>query len=263
MIKSRFHIASLFISILFIHVLLGIFYTGYSYWWVTVIILGYIFILFLGSVFVRWNFYLKSQLTLPILQVKFDKGQFNIIKNTKQIALTFDDGPGEYTEQILDILKKENVQASFFLIGNNIAGKEELVKRMKEEGHIIGNHSYDHGRKFDWQSSRLMIQEIEQTNQLIEDITGEKPRYFRPPYGVTNPNLAKAIRATEMKSVAWNVRSFDTMAKSEEKLLKRILKLAKPNAIILLHDRCEITAKILPQLIFDLKAKNYELSLIN
>lgn len=263
MIKSRFHIASLFISILFIHVLLGIFYTGYSYWWITVIILGYIFILFLGSVFVRWNFYLKSQLTLPILQVKFEKGQFNIIKNTKQIALTFDDGPGEYTERILDILKKEKVQASFFLIGNNIAGKEGLVKRMKAEGHIIGNHSYDHGRKFDWQSTQSMIQEIEQTNQEIEGITGERPRYFRPPYGVTNPNLAKAISATEMKSVAWNVRSFDTMAKSGEKLLKRILKLAKPNAIILLHDRCEITAKILPQLIFDLKAKGYELTLIN
>ena len=263
MIKSRFHIASLFISILFIHVLLGIFYTGYSYWWITVIILGYIFILFLGSVLVRWNFYIKSQLTIPFLQVKFDKGQLNIIKNTKQIALTFDDGPAEHTEAILDILKKEKVQASFFLIGDKIAGKEHLVKRMKDEGHIIGNHSFYHSRNFDWQSSNLMVQEIGQTNQLIEDITGDKPLYFRPPYGVTTPNLAKAIRSTEMKSVAWNVRSFDTMAKSEEKLLQRILKQAKPNAIILLHDRCEITAKVLPQLIFDLRAKGFDLSLIN
>jgi len=263
MFKSRFHIASLFISILFIHVLLGIFYTGYSYWWISIIILVYILILFLGSVFARWNFYVKSQLSIPFLQIKFDNGQLGISQNKKKVALTFDDGPSEFTEKVLDILKKEQVPATFFLIGKNINGRKYLVKRMKDEGHIIGNHSYQHGRNFDWQSSSLMIQEIEQTNGLIEGVTGERPTYFRPPYGVTNPNLAKAIRETGMKSIAWNVRSFDTMAKSEEKLLKRLLRQVKPSSIVLLHDRCEITTKILPQLIFDLRAKGFELSLIN
>lgn len=262
MFKSKFHIASLFISILFIHVLLGIYYTGYSYWWITVIILVYILILFLGSVFARWNFYIQSQLKIPFLQVKLDKGQLQVAQNFNKIALTFDDGPAAYTEEILDILKKEKVQATFFLIGKNIVDNGNLVRRMKDEGHIVGNHSFHHGRSFDWQSTNSMIEEIENTNQVIQSITGEKPVYFRPPYGVTNPNLAKAIRETNMKSVAWSIRSFDTMAKSEEKLLKRLLSQAKPNAIILLHDRCAITAKILPQLIFDLRAKGYELSLI-
>lgn len=263
MFKSKFHIASLFISILFIHVLLGIFYTGYSYWWITVIILLYIFILFLGSILARWNFYLKSQLTIPFLQVKIDQGQLKIAESYNKIALTFDDGPAEYTEEILDILKKENVKATFFLIGKNIEGNEHIVKRMNEEGHLIGNHSFYHGKNFDWQSSKSMMKEIEETNDSIEKITGKRPVYFRPPFGVTNPNLAKAIAQTGMKSVAWNIRSFDTMAKSEEKLLKRLLTQSKANSIILLHDRCAITAKILPQLIYDLRAKKFELSLIH
>lgn len=212
----------------------------------------------LGSINIQWNFYLKSLNKLPILNVKFDKGQLSINQRGNRVALTFDDGLAEHTTAILDILKKEKIPATFFLIGKNIAGNEAVLQRMKAEGHSIGNHSFDHGFHFDWQSAAKMQEEIEHTNQIIEAVTGNATNLFRPPYGVTNPNLAKAIRNSNMRSIGWSLRSKDTVAKSEVKLLRKILRKVKPGDIILLHDRCSITAAILPELIATLKKRGFE-----
>lgn len=178
-------------------------------------------------------------------------------KTGKQLVLTFDDGPAEDTETILNILQSEKVNAVFFIIGKNISGKENLIRRMKAEGHVIGNHSYFHGFNFDWQSAKKMQEEIEATNTALENITGEKTILFRPPYGVTNPNLGKAIRNTGMKSIGWNLRSMDTVAKDAVTLRNKILAKIKPGSIILLHDRCNITAQALPALIGEIKKRGY------
>jgi peptidoglycan/xylan/chitin deacetylase (PgdA/CDA1 family) len=263
MFKTRFHILSLFVLILLIHVVLGIFYTGYSPAWVGFIIIVYFLVLFLGSALIRLGFYIKSQLRLPLIAVEEEEsGQMRLMHNPRKVALTFDDGPAEFTEEILGTLKSENVRATFFLIGKNIAGHEELVKRMQEEGHVIGNHSFEHGRNFDWKSSRAMKVEIEKTNAAIAAITGTEPLLFRPPFGVTNPNLARAIRTSGMKSVGWSIRSFDTLAKSEAGLRKRISRQLKPGAIVLLHDRCAITAKMLPELIKTIREKGYSFDVV-
>lgn len=213
--------------------------------------------LVLGSIYIGWNFYLSSVNRLAMLNVKFDKGQFSLQQRGRQVALTFDDGPAAYTGAILDCLKKEQVPATFFVIGKNIAGREALLQRIKAEGHSLGNHSFHHGFHFDWQSAAKMQTEIEQTNATIAAVTGDTIKLFRPPYGVTNPNLAKAIRNSNMRSIGWSLRSMDTKARSAKVLLEQIMQKVKTGDIILLHDRCAVTAEMLPALIAALRDKGY------
>jgi peptidoglycan/xylan/chitin deacetylase (PgdA/CDA1 family) len=215
--------------------------------WLLFSLVVYIVVLTLGSIFIRLNFYLHAQHTLRFFQ-----------KNVQPtVALTFDDGPAAYTSAVLDILKTEQVPATFFLIGKNIYGNESIVARMHHEGHTIGNHSFHHGFNFDWQSASRMEQEIISTNAAIQQITGQPVKLFRPPYGVTNPNPSRALRKTGLKSIGWSIRSMDTVVQSDLRLIAKIMRSLKDGDIILLHDRCAITAKILPQLIQAIKAKGF------
>jgi len=247
---SRFHITTLIAIIILVYLMAGVYNRNYSWMIPAVVFLLYIIILVAGSIFIRLNFYLISRNRLTLNHIPENA--------RKKVAITFDDGPSAYTGMILDLLKAENVTATFFLIGKNIMGNELILKRMQEEGHSIGNHSYGHGFNFDWQSSRAMQEEIEKTSRIIYQTTGNPVTLFRPPYGVTNPNLAKAIKQSGMQSVGWSLRSMDTVAKSEQKLLHKILSRIKDGDIILMHDSCSITAGIMPQLIMELKQRNYE-----
>jgi len=218
--------------------------------WIPLLIftLIYLTLLVLGAVNIRWNFYTRS---------------FNKASGKKMVALTFDDGPSIETSRILDILKREKVEAAFFCIGKNVQSQPELIKRWEEENHLIGNHSYNHGFHFDWKSAVAMREEIEKTNKTIENITGKKPRLFRPPYGVTNPNLAKAIKSSQMHSIGWSVRSYDTTARDPEKLLARILKQTNSGDVILLHDSMKITADILTDLIAAIRSKGFSFARVD
>jgi len=178
----------------------------------------------------------------------------------KEIAISFDDGPAEnYTQQILAILKGEDVKATFFCIGNRIAGNEAILKQVKEEGHIIGNHSYSHHFWFDMYPAKKMQDDLEQMDAEMERVTGVKPKLFRPPYGVTNPNLAKAIKNGGYSPVGWSVRSLDTVAKDEQQLLNKINAGIKPGAVFLFHDTCKITLNVLPQFIQEVKKRGYNI----
>lgn len=257
MFSSKFNIVTVFVIVLLLHVAASICFNGYSFWWLPGILAIYLILLILGSIFIRWNFYVKSVNKLPRLRLHFNQKGFAMSQPDNVVALSFDDGPTEHTAVILDILKKEKVPATFFLIGRQIEGQEAIVRRMSEEGHEIGGHSFSHSKHFDWKSSGVMLSEILSANEAIEAISQKPVRLFRPPYGVTNPNLAKAIRLSGMKSVGWSIRSLDTIAKSEKKLLNRILKDVKPGAIILLHDHCTVTQKILSELITGIREKGY------
>jgi peptidoglycan-N-acetylglucosamine deacetylase len=213
-----------------------------DWWWLLIPVVIYIHLLVFGAIFIQWNFYVKS----------YNKGV-----QSKQVALTFDDGPAQYTSVILDVLKKEGVQAAFFSIGKNAVANPEIVKRWHSDGHLIGNHSYDHGFNFDWKTSKAMQEEINKTNNAIMQIAGVTPKLFRPPYGVTNPNLAKAITRSDMYSIGWNVRSFDTTAKNKADLEARILNRLKGGDIVLLHDSQQITAEILTDLIRTAREKGF------
>lgn len=191
---------------------------------ITIILLVSAF-LFYASYYVGSNVFIKAYCA-----AKTDK---------KTIALTFDDGPHpEKTPAILDVLQKHNVKAVFFCIGMNIAGNEELLKRIHNEGHAIGNHTFIHSTWYDLLPAQKMKEDLLKTEELIYGIIGKRVRLFRPPYGVTNPMLAKAVKSMQYKVMGWSIRSLDTVKKDRYKVVNKIKRLIKPGAIILLHDRC-------------------------
>lgn len=151
----------------------------------------------------------------------------------KCIALTFDDGPhNECTEALLDGLKERNVRCTFFLMGQNIEGNEALVKRMKDEGHLIGNHSFSH-IQLTKAGEKKVCEAVDRTSRIIEDITGEQPQYMRPPFGDWNEELECEV---DMTTVLWSVDSLDWKLKNKNKIVKRVLKDAGEGDIILMHD---------------------------
>lgn len=178
----------------------------------------------------------------------------------KEIAISFDDGPAEnFTPQILETLRINNVKAVFFCIGNRIEGNEEIFKRLQEEDHIIGNHSYTHHFFFDLFSSKKMLNELKMTDRITEKLTGLKLKLFRPPYGVINPNLRKAIQEGDYIPVGWNVRSMDTTINDEKKLLSKVMRSLKPGAVYLFHDTCQSTLSMLPEFIKGVRENGYEI----
>ncbi|MBV8252901.1 MAG: polysaccharide deacetylase family protein [Chitinophaga sp.] len=221
-----------------------------SAWWLVLIPLIYIPLCVWGAIKVQANFFLPSL------------SQANT--QEKVVALSFDDGPlPEFTPVILDILKEEEVKAGFFCIGKNIPENEDLLERIHAEGHVIGNHSWSHDFWFDLYSRRRMMIDMDTMEDQMLNVLDLKPRMFRPPYGVTNPNLATAIKLQKVKSIGWSIRSMDTVAKDEEKLLQHILSQLHPGAIILLHDTCKITADILPRLIAGIRERGYRFDRID
>lgn len=151
----------------------------------------------------------------------------------KQIALTFDDGPHSvYTPRLLDGLRKRGVHVTFFLLGENVDGKENIVRQMKEDGHLIGNHGYTHVQ-MSKESASIACEQIEENNQKIEAITGKRPEYLRPPYGSWNEELECAAN---MSVVLWDVDPQDWKLKNTKKVVRHIVKHVEPGDIILLHD---------------------------
>jgi len=157
------------------------------------------------------------------------------------------------------LLKQENINATFFCIGNRIAGNEHILRQIKEDGHIIGNHSYSHHFWFDMFSAKKMLQDLQQMDDEMERVTGLRPKLFRPPYGVTNPNVKKAIIKGNYTPVGWSVRSMDTVIKDEKKLLDKINAAIKPGAVFLFHDTSKTTLDALPAFIKEVKNKGYQI----
>ena len=210
------------------------------------LLIAYSLIVFWGCYFVGSNFFIKI-----VCKANTDK---------KEIAISFDDGPAEnYTKEILSILNTENVKATFFCIGMRIAENETILKQLQTDGHIIGNHSYSHHFWFDMYSAQKMQKDLKQMDTEMERVTGLKPKLFRPPYGVTNPNLAKAIKKGGYTPVGWSVRSMDTGIEDGNKLLGKINDGIKPGAIFLFHDTSKTTLEVLPEFIQEVKKRGYHI----
>jgi len=211
------------------------------------IILVFVLLLAWGSKNIRSDFYVKS----------ISNGNRNI----KQVALTFDDGPdAQVTPMILDILRKHNVKAAFFIVGSKAEINPEILKRIDKEGHIIGGHSYSHHLFFDFFSSKQMEKEMIRTDNAVYSIIGKRLKLFRPPYGVTNPTISRAIENMQYQSIGWSLKSEDTVIKDESKLLKNITSKLKYGDIILFHDNKPWNAKALDKLIEYLKEREYKIS---
>lgn len=215
--------------------------------------LAYIGLLFVYSLVIGYGcYFVNSGFFMPMYC--FAK------TSDKVIALTFDDGPlPGGTPQVLQILKAANVEAAFFCIGNRIAGNEQIIKQLHADGHIIGNHSFTHSTWFDLLPAQQMLAEMQQTDEEVYRAIGKRIKLFRPPYGVMDPNLKKAIITGSYLPIGWNVRSYDTMAKDADVLLRKVMAKIKPGAVLLFHDRCPITVAMLPAFIEQVKAAGYKI----
>ena len=173
-----------------------------------------------------------------------------------QVALTFDDGPHQTcTPALLNGLKQREVKATFFLMGENIAGKEPLVQRMQAEGHLIGNHGYRHIQMTKEEAEQACA-DIEQTEKLIQSITGKRPEYLRPPYGDWNEQLECRVNLT---TVLWNVDSLDWKFQNTDRIVRRVEKDVKDGDIILMHDLYEQSVIAAETLIPELTRRGYQL----
>ena len=181
-------------------------------------------------------------------------------KQKRQVVLTFDDGPTELTPLFLDLLNRYEVKAIFFCIGRQIAQYPQIVQRIKDEGHLIGNHTYSHIPQNCFASTAVMAQEIQQTDALLAQLGIVTP-YFRPPYGVTNPHIARAVRRTGKRVIGWDIRSLDTVIKDETRLWSRVVSKLSQGNIILMHDTSERTLRLLERLLKYLKENNYQVVL--
>jgi len=184
-------------------------------------------------------------------------------KKGKVVALTFDDGPDkEQTPKVLDILKEYDIKTTFFYIGSKIKGNESILLRMKEEGHLIGNHTFNHFFSFPLYTSQRMGRELSDCEKAIEEVTGERTILFRPPFGITNPTIAKVVRTTGYLTIGWSIRSLDT-CKKENTVLKRIKRGLKPGAVILLHDPLPQSDSLLRKVLDLLKENDYTIERID
>ena len=236
----RFYsINALFLVIFSLLVLFG-FFGEVPVWLYLLFVFIWILITAIGSFQIQWNYHLQSL-------------NHNYQTSENHISITFDDGPNEeFTPKVLALLKDFNAKATFFLIGKNAEKHPEIVRQIIAEGHTIGNHSYSHSKNFGFFSSEKVAAELRQTNSILKKITGKDLKLFRPPFGVTNPNIKKGLKNTGHYSIGWSKRSFDTTNISEEKILKRITSNLKKGDIILLHDSSSKTVAVLEQLLLTL-----------
>jgi polysaccharide deacetylase family sporulation protein PdaB len=161
----------------------------------------------------------------------------------KVVALTFDDGPyPPYTEQVLDVLKEYHVPATFFVVGQNVEKYPELVKRIADEGHQIGNHTYHHIDLLK-ANRKVIAEEIDNTSKAILSAAGISPHLMRPPHGFRDPVVMEMMAERNLKVVEWSVMSRDWTNPGVDAIVERTVKKVKNGSIILLHDGDGITSQ--------------------
>lgn len=173
----------------------------------------------------------------------------------KCIALTFDDGPNSVTPRLLDILKANNTQASFFIIGRQIAGHEQIIKRIYSEGHDIGNHTWDH-MDFKKVPLDVMKDQVARTDQAIEAVTGKKPAFVRPPFGSFGP---EHLAAANRPFILWNIDPDDWTTPDSNAIHDRVMQTARPGAIIISHDIYDTTVDAYARIVPELQQQGYSL----
>lgn len=189
---------------------------------------------------------------------------YSVETEQSKVAITFDCAWGASDiPAILDILKKENVKASFFMVGQWAEKFPDAVKLIANDGHDVANHGYSHLRMSTIGKEKCKS-EIELCNQKLEEISGSKVLLFRPPYGDYNNMVIDTCNDLGSYPIQWNVDSLDWKKEmSKQAILDRILKSTKPGAIILFHNDTQYTVELLPQIISELKAKGLEFASVS
>jgi peptidoglycan/xylan/chitin deacetylase (PgdA/CDA1 family) len=219
-------------------------------WFVLGLLLtAYLVIFILGVSVLKLNFFVKATC----------RGD----PTAKRIALTFDDGPDPVaTRNLLEVLRHHQIKAAFFPIGTKTRDYPEIIKQIDQEGHLLGNHSFRHAWWTNFLISGALDREIRMAQEAIDAAVGKVPAYFRPPMGLTNPHLRRALKKHGLLVVGWDVRPFDTTANTE-KVIKRVLKKIRNGSIIVLHDTGRIPAdlvRLTDELVTKIKERKYTFS---
>lgn len=173
----------------------------------------------------------------------------------RKIAITFDDGPDPvYTPQLLDGLKERGAKASFFLMGKQAEAHPELVRRIQEEGHLIGNHTYSH-IQLTKKNREAFKAELKKTNELLTGITGEEVLFVRPPYGCWDKSLETELT---MLPVLWNIDPLDWSSTNVSGIVKKVTDKAQENAVILMHDEYASSVAAALEIVDILQKEGYE-----
>ncbi|MEH1899473.1 MAG: polysaccharide deacetylase family protein [Nostoc sp.] len=177
----------------------------------------------------------------------------------KVIALTFDDGPWpESTAQVLDILKKNQIKGTFFVVGENVKNFPNLLKQEIAEGHVIGNHTWHHWYQF--LNPQAAAYEIDHTEDIIFKTTGLKTNLFRPPGGVMHNGVVEYARNSKYAIILWSSDSVDYSRPAVPKLIGNVFREAKPGGIVLMHDgggNRSKTVQALPEIIANFRNQGY------
>lgn len=210
-----------------------------------------------------------------VIQVVADTTFYwKIQTNDKIVFLTFDDGPGEYTTEVLDVLRKYNIKATFFVLGELIKIKPHIVKKIVNEGHIIGNHTYSHlnfyqlQKKYNLQKCRqILLNELSKTENEIKSVLGDefKIKFLRMPNGFYKTWMDDIVTQFGYKVVNWTF-GYDWHNVGEEELYVRYRDALSPGTIFLFHDggkNRKKTVKVLQQLIEYSLTKGYKFGILS
>jgi peptidoglycan/xylan/chitin deacetylase (PgdA/CDA1 family) len=166
----------------------------------------------------------------------FGRAFYGRPRRSKQIALTFDDGPNDpYTLQLLDVLAKHNVRATFFLIGCFVRQRPDIAEEVRNRGHVIGNHTFTHPL-LTFTSTAQIRGEIVQCRQAISDAVGEQSNLFRPPWGGRRPGVFGLVRQLGLEPIMWNVTGYDWDAPSAAYIEQKVTRRIRGGDVVLLHD---------------------------
>jgi peptidoglycan/xylan/chitin deacetylase (PgdA/CDA1 family) len=181
-------------------------------------------------------------------------------KSNDQIVLTFDDGPHEsVTTKVLDVLQKHGVKATFFCIGSKAEQYPSLVRRASAEGNIIANHSWCHKNSFGFYSTKKILADLRKCNEVLQNIIAVNPKFFRPPFGVTNPNMKRALKKYPLIPIGWSLRTLDTVKKDPAQIMER-LKRTRPGDIVLFHDRIEHIDMVLDEYLLFCRQQKWQIA---
>lgn len=199
----------------------------------------------------------QPKLAYEVIELAGDSYEYSLPKG--YVALSFDDGPSRYTEQLVDILVKSGVAANFLFIGQNVSHYPEAVRYADEHGMPVGNHSWDHS-DLTANSAEENRTNLARANQSLEQLIGEPVTIFRPPYGAVNGQLAEEAGRQHLKVLLWNRDPEDWKADSPEKILNYFHNTEPSGGIYLLHEK-NITVQVLPEIIAYLKEKGLKFAI--
>lgn len=197
---------------------------------------------------------LKRQQTASAVMTETAENADRQDEEIRRIAITFDDGPHpKYTEQLLDGLKERGVHATFFVTGEHASLHPDIIRRMQEEGHLIGNHTYSH-IQLRSSNQEQFKEELIRTNQVIKEITGEDTIYVRPPYGSWDKSFEQELN---MIPVLWTIDPLDWCSSDASCVVSRVTVKAEENDIILLHDYYDTSVEAALEIVDELMEEGY------